>query len=321
MTMISSVRTSSAARWLRVALPLLILTALVAAQTPAVAAPPSGAQPPSVIVLPGATSAEGIARGKGSTFYAGDLFGGDIFRGDVRRGTAELFIDAPPNRMALGMAFDHRHDLLFVAGGPTGQAYVYNTRSGATVASYAFGDPGSSFINDVTVTADGAWFTDSLQPKLYFVPIDKHGTPESFQTLQLSGPAADTSGEINLNGIRAADQGQTLIVGHSGNAALYTVDADSGASAAIAGISVGVDGIELSGKKLWAMEPFNNQITRVRLNSDLTAGTVEKVITSDLFQTPTTAARFGNILAVVNAKFDTGFPPTADQYEVVLVDN
>jgi hypothetical protein len=45
---------------------------------------------------------------------------------------------------------------------------------------------------------------------------------------------------------------------------------------------------------------------------------VVKVITSDSFQTPT-AALFGKILAVVNAKFDTGFPPTADQYEVVLV--
>ncbi len=33
-----------------------------------------------------------------------------------------------------------------------------------------------------------------------------------------------------------------------------------------------------------------------------------------------TAARLGSRLAVVNAKFDTGFPPTADQFEVVLVD-
>ena len=302
----------------RVALPLVILVGLVAAPTSADAAP-SSEHRSNVIVLPGAASAEGIAKGRGSTFYAGELFTGDIFRGNVRRGTAEKFIDAPDGRNALGMAFDRRHDLLFVAGGPTGQAYVYNTRSGQTVASYQLGSAGSSFINDVTVTADGAWFTDSFQPVLYFVPIDKRGTPGSFQTLQLSGPAADTSGDFNLNGIRAADQGRTLIVGHSGNAALYTVDASTGASAAIAGISVGVDGIELAGKKLWAVEPFSNQITRIRLNSDLTAGTVEKVITSDLFQTPSTAARFGKILAVVNAKFDTGFPPTADEYEVVLV--
>jgi sugar lactone lactonase YvrE len=319
MTINSSVRSSSATRWLRrIGLPLLILTALVASSTFAIAVPPLEHQPSRIVVLPGTSSAEGIAKGKGSTFYAGDLFRGDIFRGNVRHGTAELFIDAPDGRMAVGMAFDRRHDLLFVAGGP-GQAYVYDTRSGATVATYTFRTE-NSFINDVTVTAEGAWFTDSLQPALYFVPLDKRGTPGSFQTLQLSGPAADIIGEFNLNGIRAADQGRTLIVAHSGNGALYTVDPDTGASAAITGISVpNVDGLELSGKHLWAVQNFMNQVTRIRLSDDLTSGTVVKVITNDAFQTPTTAARFGNILAVVNAKFDTGFPPTADQYEVVLV--
>jgi hypothetical protein len=62
-----------------------------------------------------------------------------------------------------------------------------------------------------------------------------------------------------------------------------------------------------------------NQIAEIRLRPDLSSGVVEEVITSDLFQTPTTVARFGRRLAVVNAKFDTGFPPTADQYEVVVV--
>ena len=46
----------------------------------------SASERPRVIVLPGATSAEGIAAGRGSTFYAGDLFNGDIFRGDLRSG-------------------------------------------------------------------------------------------------------------------------------------------------------------------------------------------------------------------------------------------
>jgi sugar lactone lactonase YvrE len=111
-----------------------------------------------------------------------------------------------------------------------------------------------------------------------------------------------------------------LIVAHTANGALYTVDPGSGASAAIAGVSVpNVDGIELSGRTLWAVQNAGNQISRIRLNKDLTAGVVVKVITSEHLQTPTTAARFGKILAVVNAKFDTGFPPTADQYEVVLV--
>ena len=132
--------------------------------------------------------------------------------------------------------------------------------------------------------------------------------------------AAELSGSFNLNGIRAADHGRVLIVAHTTNGALYTVNPRTGSSAVIAGISVpNVDGLVLSGRKLWAVQNTNNQISRIRLNADLTAGTVKKTITSKNFETPTGAARFGHILAVVQAKFDTGFPPTADTYDVVLV--
>jgi sugar lactone lactonase YvrE len=301
----------------RATVPLLLIVLLGA-----VAAPAAAARPAQVIVLPGATSAEGIAAGRGATFYAGDLFAGDIFRGNLQRGTAEVFIDAPTGRMAVGMAVDVAHDLLFVAGGFTGQAYIYDTRSGATVATYPFGAPGASLINDVTVTKDGAWFTDSFQARLYFVPVSGAGVPGSaFRTLTLSGPAADLSGEVNLNGIRATPNGETLIVAHSGTGRLYRVDPASGASAPIAGISVpNVDGILLEAGRLWAVQNFSNQVSRIRLRPDLTSGVVEAVITSPLFQVPATAARFGSRLAVVNAKFDTGIPPTATQFEVIVVD-
>jgi sugar lactone lactonase YvrE len=313
---------SPAARVRRVVVPLLLLAVVAALAAPAVAA-----RPAEVIVLPGATSAEGIAAGRGATFYAGDLFAGDIFRGNVRRGTAELFIDAPAGRQAVGMAADLAHNLLFVAGGFTGQGYVYDLGTGATVATYQFAVPSptavppTTVINDVTVTKRGAWFTDSRQAQLYFVPVSRAGVPgPTFSTLALSGPAADTSGEFNLNGIQATANGKTLIVAHSANGQLYTVDPRTGASATIAGVSVPqVDGIVLEGRRLWAVQN-SDQVTRIRLGSHLTSGVVEEVITSDLFQTPATAARFGSRLAVVNAKFDTGIPPTADQYEVVLVD-
>jgi len=280
---------------------------------------PAAAAPAEVIVLPGATSAEGIANGGGTTFYAGDLFAGDIFRGDIQRGTAQLFIDAPAGRMALGMAADREHDLLFVAGGFTGQAYVYDTLTGATVATYQF--PAGAMINDVALTNDGAWFTDSFQPKLYFVPVSEAGVPGSFVTLQLTGPAAEISGDFNLNGIQATPNGKTLIVSHSANGELYTVDPANGASATIAGVSVpNVDGIVLLGRRLWAVQNSSNQVTQVQLSPNLTSGVIEEVITSDLFQVPSTAARFGSRLAVINAKFDTGFPPTAETWEVVVID-
>jgi sugar lactone lactonase YvrE len=301
-----------ATRLRRAAAPLVALAATVVLTAPAGGSPASEA-----IVLPGATSAEGIAVGPGSTFYAGDLFAGDIYRGDLQRGTAARFIDVPEGRQAVGMVVDVARGLLFVAGGFTGQAYVYDTSTGETLAIYQF--PGPSVINDVTLTQAGAWFTDSFGANLYFVPVSPRGVLGQFSTLALTGPAADTSAQFNLNGIRATPDGKTLIVAHSGNGQLYTVDPATGTSAVIAGVSVpNVDGILFEAGHLWAVQN-SNQVTRIRLSPDLRSGVVEETITHELFQVPSTAARFGRWLAVVNAKFDTGIPPTADQFEVVLV--
>ena len=81
-----------------------------------------------------------------------------------------------------------------------------------------------------------------------------------------------------------------------------------------------VDGIELRAPQLRLgstefQQPGDTDPTEFAPH----VGVAVEVITSDLFQIPTSAATSSR-LAVVNAKFDTGIPPTADQYEVVLVD-
>lgn len=313
----------------RATVPLVALVALAllgAAVTPAIEAH-TVTRSDKVIVLPGATSAEGIAAGEESTFYAGDLYNGDIYRGDIRRGTAKRFVDAPEGRLAFGMKADLRHGLLFVAGGPTGRAYVYSTRTGTTVATYQLGaggplgTPGISVINDAAVAPGGVWFTDSAQAKLYFVPVNGKGTPGAARTLDLTGPAADLTGAFNLNGIQATPDGRTLIVDHTQNASVYTVNPVTGASARIAGVEVSnADGILLNGQQLWVVQNLDNKITRFRLSPDLNLAVLEKTITSPAFGAPTTAARFGHRLAAVNAHFDTGNPPTSPTYEVVVVD-
>lgn len=271
------------------------------------------------VVLPGATGTEGVASGAGSTFYAGDLLTGDVYRGSIRRETAAKFIDAPAGRFAAGMKADVAHGLLFVAGGPTGHGYVYSLASGEPVADYAFASS-STFINDVAITREGAWFTDSSRAVLYFVPVSK-GAPGEFATLNLSGPAAELTGTFNNNGIQATADGRTLLVAHSAQAAVNVVDPLTGASQRIAGVDVpNVDGILLEGRTLWVVQNFLNQVTEYKLNGSLTSGTLEQTITSTSFEVPTTIARFGDRLAVANAKFNTGFPPTAEQYEVVVVD-
>src|SRR5688572_10052243 len=175
----------------------------------------AGAAAPAAqsIVLPGANSAEGIAVGTGSTFFAGDLLGGDIYRGNLQRGTVSLFVDNPDGeRQAVGMSVDEKTGYLFVAGGQTGQAYVYDTRTGATVATYQLADPATGpLINDVAITKDGAWFTDSLHPQLFFIPIGPGGALGPSSTLTISGPAAAIPSGVNLNGIVASADGSTLI--------------------------------------------------------------------------------------------------------------
>ena len=282
----------------------------------AVAAPPF----PHTIVLPGATSAEGIATAGGPTFYAGDAFAGDIYRGNLATGAVSRFIDAPAGRNALGIRIDEQDGLLFVAGGFTGQAYVYDLATGADIATFQFGTPPNSIINDVIVAGGAAWFTDSVVPHIYRVPILGPGSVGAFSTLTVSGPAADLTGAFNLNGIAASPDGETLIVAHTGDGALDTVNPTTGASATITGANVpNVDGILVEAGRLWAVQNFSNQITEFRLSPDLRSATVEKVITDPAFEIPTTVARWGDRLAAVNAKFDTGFPPTAPTYDVVEV--
>ncbi|MFH8902730.1 hypothetical protein ACH4HG_41150 [Streptomyces coeruleorubidus] len=100
------------------------------------------------------------------------------------------------------MKADTRHGLLFVGGRGSGEAYVYSTSTGAEVATLQLSAPGTtSLINDVILTADGAWFTDSVQAKLYFVPVSKQGQLGQVRTLDVTGPAAELNGEYNLNGI------------------------------------------------------------------------------------------------------------------------
>jgi sugar lactone lactonase YvrE len=288
----------------------------VATTVGAMAAPPF----PHTIVLPGAHSAEGIATGSGSTFYAGELFTGDIFRGDLRTGSVATFIDAPAGRNALGIRVDEQDGLLFVAGGFTGQGYVYDLATGADIAVFQFGTPPGSIINDVIVAGGAAWFTDSVQPHLYRVPITGGGSVGAFETLTVTGPAADLTGGFNMNGIAASPDGSTLIVAHSANGTLYTVDPTTGASASIAGAEVpNVDGILFEGSRLWAVRNNDNRIVELRLSGDLSSATIVRTITDDAFEVPTTVARWGNRLATVNAKFDTGFPPTAATFEVVEV--
>ena len=117
---------------------------------------------------------EGIAVGKGTTFYSGSRANGAIYRGDVRTGNGSIFAPGAPGRVAVGLKLDQRGRYLFAAGGPTGKGYVFDADSGDLLANYALTSPGT-FVNDVIVTRDAAYFTESARPVLYRVQLAQGG--------------------------------------------------------------------------------------------------------------------------------------------------
>jgi hypothetical protein len=55
-----------------------------------------------------------------------------------------------------------------VAGGPSGTGRVIDVKTGKIIRNYTFTTE-TSIINDVILTRDYAWFTDSQRPELYGV--------------------------------------------------------------------------------------------------------------------------------------------------------
>jgi sugar lactone lactonase YvrE len=311
------------------------LTTLVLA-VPALVLSMAASSPfPDSVPLPNDFSPEGISVGAGSTFYVGSLADGDIYRGDLRSGRGAVFIDAPPGREAGGLKVDQPHHRLFVAGALTGHGYVYDLQSGTPLADFAFGPAGTLFINDVVVTKGGAYFTDSVNPVLYKIPIAPNGALGAPQTITLSGPASTTLGIFNLNGIEATPNGDTLIVAHTPLGALFTVDPRTGASREItltggALVPGTPDGLLLDGHTIWVVQNFANQVAEIQLSPDLSTGRVVDQITNPdvrgRFRIPTTLAEHGDRLAIVNSRFDLGLPPPlgtgvppGTDYDVVLV--
>ena len=282
-----------------------------------VAGPAAAAPFPESVPLPTGYRPEGVDT-RGKTAYAGSLADGDVVTVDLRSGEVTSLVDNDPaaGRVSVGLTVER--GLVIVAGGPTGRAFVYDARTGAEVADLELTDPAAgTFVNDVVVAGGAAWFTDSLQPQLYRVPLEGKGVGEP-ETVPLSGPAGDFVAGFNLNGIEA--KGRQLIVVNSTKGELYAVQKDGESRAIDLGgdtVTFG-DGLLLVGRNLYVVRNQLNQIDVVKLSPRLTSGEVTRSITSDLFDVPTTVAKHGNRLVLVNARFGVPDPATAE-FDLVQV--
>ena len=275
---------------------------------------------PETIPLPNGWQPEGIATDHNKNFYSGSRATGAIFKGSLKTGRGDVLVQ-PWGGAALGMKVDHR-GRLFVAGGGTGTASVYNKRNGKLLRRYTLtGAP--TFINDVTLTERAAYFTDSNKRQLYVLDLGRHGKlPAASRTLTLKGDLANipAPGGFELNGIAAAGHGRLVTV-NSALKQLFLVDARSGDTDEIeltGGDVANGDGLLLKGRRLYVVQNQLNRIAVIHLKRGLRRGEVKRYLTDPDFDVPTTVAWARGFLWAVNARFST--PPTPDTtYQVVRV--
>jgi hypothetical protein len=285
---------------------------------------------PEVIPTPNGFQLEGIAAGRGHTFYFGSLNGGAIFAGDARSGHIKELVPSQPVGLSVGMDYVSRSNQLFVANGFFGTGSVYHGTTGETLGVFPLTAPFAGFINDVIVTRDGAYFTDSFQPYLYKIPLSPNGSlpdPNDIETIALGGEYVfdTTPGVFNSNGIVATPNGDWLIIVSAG--VLYRVDPTTGEATTInltGASAVTGDGLVLNDNTLYVVQNLLNQIGIIELNEDLTEGVGGGVLTSAFFRIPTTAAKIGGALYAVNARFDEIDPQIGpdpdDTFEAVRVE-
>jgi len=293
---------------------LALGSVLVALTTSLGVAPATAAAPrPDSYVLPGdAVYPEGSAVDQSTgTFWISSTTDGTIFRGTVNDRTAEVFLPGGTDGRTTAIGLEFYRGLLYVAGGRTGEVWVYDAYSGELQARLHTGAPaGGTFVNDVAVAADGsAWFTDSFRPVLYRVA--QTDGEWSVEVVDLSDTIIPFGEGFNLNGIATRPGRRHLYVVHSTTGQLFrighllrgVVEVDLGGATLTAG-----DGVEARGRQLYVVRNALGTVARVRLSHRGTQGKVVREVSDPSFRFPTTAEVLRGRLLVVNSQFDRRGP-------------
>lgn len=272
---------------------------------------PDGFQPEGIAI---GTDPRPTSTGQARTrdvAYLGSRLDGDVVRVDLTTGKIKRIYQGP-GTPSLGLKVDER-DRLFVAGGSGGDARVLDARTGKVKASYQLVE-GTSFINDVVLTQDAAWFTDSAGAQLFKLPLegDRQRLPDASEVVRLPlvGDWVQRTGN-NGNGLTATPDGRALLVVNSSSGELFRVNPRTGVAKVVdlgGTLLTNGDGLLLEGRTMYAVQNRLNQVAVLRLSQDGRSGRLKRVVTSSGFDVPTTVARSGGRLWLPNARFST--PPT-----------
>lgn len=276
----------------------------------------NGGRKGAVYTIPGDTVfPEGIAldrRGHGKRFFVSSTTDGTIFKGNVKGSALAPFAagGADGRTSATGMTVNRGR--LFVSGAATGKAFVLSTKDGSTLKvldTNAGATP--TFMNDTTVADGFAYFTDSQRPIIFRASTSGATVGDMEAWLDLNGTPFVYEAGFNANGIVSYDDGRVLVVVQSNTGKLFRINTKT---KAVTQIDVGGktfvngDGLVAHGSRLYVVQNADNQITEIKLRDGKRSGRVRKVLKSNLFAFPTTAALDGSRLLVVNSQFDKRGP-------------
>ena len=300
----------------------LVAPALVATGPAASAASAHATGPaPGTIRLPDGFRPEGITSGRGGKFWTGSLADGRLYSGDLATGRGRVVVPGEPGKALRGMQLDGRSGLVWVAGneGPVGTVYAYS-RTGDLVHRVEV--PGAVFLNDLVVTRDAVWVTDSRVDRLTRLPLGPSGAPASgLSYLPLTG-AWPTPEGLRANGIRELDR-DTLVVNNSTAGGLWAVRKADGVVVPVEVVGgpglTGGDGLERVGDVLYDVRGSGQQEVSVlvlRHRRGTWRALWRGALTDPTLSVPSTATRQGRYLWAVNARFGAVPDPATAQYWV-----
>lgn len=294
---------------------------------------------PEAIAIPAGFEAEGIELGKGHEFFLGafsfssvfgplfmvdppheqSLLAGAIYKGNLRTGEGAIL--APPTgKPVSGLSYDPRTDYLYAATGFTDLSngssdsqgvIVYDASSGEVITEIEFG--GGIVINDVLVTRTGVYCTDSFNPDLYKIVLEKGGRLPSTPVVEvIPMPGFEMGGRFNANGLVGDFDGRQLVIVNISTGVLYRVDTASGEASPLEiegaeQLFPNGDGLYLDGRTLYIMQNFLDKIAVVQLSEDLSGGEFIRNIPGEGEINPLNVATsiigFGNSLYAINTHF------------------
>ncbi|MGW8064836.1 SMP-30/gluconolactonase/LRE family protein [Streptomyces ziwulingensis] len=296
--------------------------AVAALAATAGAGPARAASPaawPTEFPLPDGWLPEGITIGARPYAYLGSRANGAVYRADLRTGEGRVVHEGGAGLAAVGLKLDG-DGLLYIAGGAGGTARIVDARTGVLLRTHRLTEATGHFVNDVVLHGDRAWFTDSYGPVLYGVPRGPRGR---VRTLPLTGDWEQTPDGINANGIVATPDGRGLIVVRSTPGELYRVSLGTGRATRIRLVGaddvVNGDGLVRVGRTLYVVQNRRNLVSVWDLDARAGRATLRRTITDPRFDVPATAARFGDRLYLVNARFTSPQTPETT-FTAVAVD-